>query len=184
MCAVLLQFEYPQGPAGNTTLSSLYLVQFSRPAPGELLSGSGSGCGLLKWAKRGGEGRGQGKDCLAAGRNPFSVHHAAAFRLTQSYVFHFFVTHFHFHLHLYKKKYIYIYICIYIFCQAVSFFNGFFVSPFGHETILSGASWVSCAAKYATHYLLCISACPCARASCLACRLVPRFVPPPLCHVI
>lgn len=117
----------------------------------------------------GGEVNEEGNDSwLAAGRNPFSVHHAAAFRLTQSYVFHFFVTHFHLHL--------------YIFFSLQAFFLlyvvsglGFFCFAFGHETILSGASWVLCAAKYATHYLLCISACPCLpRASCLASACLPH----------
>lgn len=79
-----------------TELSSQYLVQFSCLAPGELLSGSGSGCG--RWT------RGSNGSCLAAGRNPFSVHHAAAFRLTQSYVFHFFVTHFHLHLYIFSLQ--------------------------------------------------------------------------------
>lgn len=117
----------------------------------------------------GGEVNEEGNDsCLAAGRNPFSVHHAAAFRLTQSYVFHFFVTHFHLHLYIFFpcKHYFFLYVVSGL---------GFFCFTFGHETILSGASWVLCAAKYATHYLLCISACPCVpRASCLASACLPH----------
>lgn len=70
----------------------------------------------------GGEVNEEGNDsCLAAGRNPFSVHHAAAFRLTQSYVFHFFLTHFHLHLYIFFR-------CKHFFLLYVVSGLGFFVS--------------------------------------------------------
>lgn len=70
----------------------------------------------LRWVGQaqagGGEVNEEGNDsCLAAGRNPFSVHHAAAFRLTQSYVFHFFVTHFHLHLYIFFSLQAFFFCC-------------------------------------------------------------------------